>query len=233
MRHNTKTKKAAITKITPKEAEESLAAPDAGAVNIDLMPKMIELLTAIHSTLLKIQEGIIHPAPTVTSRAGDMVVVKETPFANGKGKIIDVEPAPKTAKEEVVETAKDGIGMTVPLSTLREAASKYAAKYGMNELLEKVVRYGTKKINEVPEESRDALYKDLQEKLVEDIGTEKEHVDPKNNLGLEDLKKVGGDFINKNGPDAFKQLIKTFGAAKLSEVKPEKYAALHEALTNA
>ena len=73
----------------------------------------------------------------------------------------------------------------------------------------------------------------LKEFIGEDVPVEQTAEQPAPQPTLEDVRTVLAEISRNGKTTEMKQLLSQFGASKLSDVKPEDYAALLEAARNA
>lgn len=169
-----------------------------------------------------------------------MSAVKPTGFdgtvsVNGKAAKIEVmkEEPKKEEKPKVEEPKKEEAKITIEV--LRATATKYSNAFGMTDLLACVGKFdGAKKLSGVAESNYAMLNAEMEARLARE--GEKKPEEPKAEakpVTLDEIKPKAKAFMDKNGTDALAALLKSFGAAKLSEVKSDKYPALLEALVNA
>lgn len=127
----------------------------------------------------------------------------------------------------------------ITIEKVREVATRYSNAFGMNDLLACVSKFdGAKKLSGVAEANYPMFVAEMMGRLDRE-GTKTE--EPKKEEVKEEAKKITLDeikpkakaFMDKNGTEALAALLKSFGAAKLSEVAGDKYPALLEALVNA
>lgn len=147
----------------------------------------------------------------------------------------------KTSKETPVEEPKKDEPIApalkvgdITIEKLRELATKYAEVFGMEKLLALNAKHGSsKKISGIAPEMYGVVYGAMDTELAahEKAAGEPEAIKKAaETLSLELVRPVAAQFIAANGEPAFKALIKAFGAEKLSQVPPEKYTALVEAM---
>lgn len=143
----------------------------------------------------------------------------------------------------------------ITVEALREKISEFAEAFGMNEALAvNEAKGGSRKVSNIPEAKYAAVYKEMQDRLDLKAEVAKANEAQKakaasekpeayteagatSTITKEDIQKVGGAFVKQYGDPAFRELLAKFVEkgkdAKISNVAPAKYAALHEALANA
>lgn len=170
---------------------------------------------------------------------------------DGKGKPAEAkEKAPPLKVEDATEVSDE---------ELREVATKFTSVFSMNDLLKLNQKFGGKKLSEIPKERRAELVWEMKVGLARHENGDKAE-DPKaraertqaeraasvhdgeaalvkglkERVTIDDIRRVGQEFVNKNGDPAFRALLKAIGkAGKISEVDAKHYPALFEALSNA
>jgi hypothetical protein len=150
--------------------------------------------------------------------------------------------APKAATEK---TASDS---EVTIETVRHVSTKYSAdsNFGMNgwlELAQKVT--GQKKVKDIPPALYHTFVKEMEAGLATLEQKRKDEAAMKSPalpdvadskkagaVTIETLRTKAAEYMGANGQPALAALLKAFNATKLSDVAPEKRAALLEAFVN-
>lgn len=161
-------------------------------------------------------------------KPGTVTFVPGAPDKDGI-KHLEEQPAKKAEAEP-----------TVTIEMLREAATKYSAAFGMEDLLKLNTTFGgAKKLSAIDPSAYATLFKEMTARLANENG--KKAVTPAEPvITVEQVKAAAGNFAEKCGAPALASLLKTFGADKLTNAKPDartpldpsKYAAFLEAVTN-
>lgn len=146
-------------------------------------------------------------------------------------------PGGKKGKAKVTEEFVPEGGKMVQIPTaeeLRELATKFTSTFGMPELLKLNQKFGAKKLSEIPKESWATLASEMRERLARHDGGGEKPAEEKKQITIDDIRRVGQEFVTKNGDPAFRALLKAIAKAdKISTADPKFYPALFEALTNA
>lgn len=128
----------------------------------------------------------------------------------------------------------------IAVEVLRAKISEFAEVFGMNEALAVNEQFGgSRKVSGIPENVYEKVFNEMSRRLAEKApAAEPEEKDePEITVTKEDIQKVGGAFVKQYGDPAFRELLAKFVEKgkdpKISNVLPAKYAALHEALSNA
>jgi hypothetical protein len=158
------------------------------------------------------------------------------------------EPKKEEAKPEPEKKPEPKKEEKITVEMLREKISEFAEAFGMNEALAvNEAKGGSRKVSNIPEAKYAAVYKEMQDRLQMKAEVAKANAAQKAkdeaapagepSITKEDIQKVGGAFVKQYGDPAFRELLAKFiekgKDAKISNVAPAKYAALHEALSNA
>ncbi len=151
---------------------------------------------------------------------------------------IEIGTTHEAAVQKVVDVKKrDG---EITLETLREVANRLAQAKGPEIVGLLVPQYGhERKLSKVDPKYYPALLKAFEDRLAGGPEPEEEEIveeddpAPKPELTLDEVKAAAKQFLERNSKEALVALLKAFGASKLSEVPPARFAALYEALTNA
>jgi hypothetical protein len=153
------------------------------------------------------------------------------------------KPAPKAESNDLPKSIKKveekKAGRLVTVEMLRAKISEFSEVFGMNEALAvNEQKGGARKVSQIPVEKYASVFDEMESRLtlrreVEASGNGTAAREPEPTATIDDVRKVAQAFINKYNDPAFRELLKKFGGAKISEIKPENYAALIEALANA
>jgi hypothetical protein len=153
------------------------------------------------------------------------------------------KPAPKAESNDLPKSIKKveekKAGRLVTVEMLRAKISEFSEVFGMNEALAvNEQKGGARKVSQIPVEKYGDVFDAMESRLqmqreIDAAGNGTAAKEPEPTATIDDVRKVAQAFINKYNDPAFRELLKKFGGAKISEIKPENYAALIEALANA
>lgn len=123
------------------------------------------------------------------------------------------------------------------MDELREVATAFSKAFGMNDLVALFKKLGAPRgrLSEIVDENKPLLLTELKGRLAKENGSTAapDALSTPAPVTLDQAKVKAKAFMDANGAPAFSALLKSFGAAKLSEVPVEKLGALVEALANA
>ncbi len=86
------------------------------------------------------------------------------------------------------------------------------------------------KVEEIKEEKIEAPKKEAKKAKKEEAPKEEIKEETKPALTIEDIKNAGKTCAKKHGLEALKEILASYGAKQISEVKPEDFEAIHAEL---
>jgi hypothetical protein len=196
---------------------------------------------------------------TQYNRTGDEIMAKDTDkmleemragFKATTEKLLEIDAtlnvilrklmgeAPKSGEKFVPVSTPDGekkLAEVPSMDELREVATAFSKAFGMNDLVALFKKLGAARgrLSEIVDENKPLLLTEMKGRLEKENGTAAAGALDLPPVTLDQVKERAKAFMDKNGKEPFAALLKTFGAAKLSEVPAEKLGALAEALSNA